>query len=390
MPLPIHVCILTTAHPLDDVRVSNKIAQSLKEEGFRVTWVGPDYAYFDHENYNRYGLEYRLYLPSKTKLDRILSGRRAYQAALMVQDVDVYYSPEPDSAEVAVRLAKRNGAKVIFDVHEVYHDVMLSRWLNGWAFHMLRPIARKRIERTCSRCDLVVGVSKAVLEPYSNATVEQMIVRSCAPAWFAKGSPADVCGNGRGELTLMHGKSTLGRGTITVLEALSLASERVDGLRVVMFDAFVEKAENFGAHQLCTMVKEMNLETIVDFRKPVPMQEMPAILNCCDVGMVSYNRMLGLESLPNKLFEYMATGLAILAPSYSEEIVRIIEQEKCGMLVDFENPQAIADAIVYLRNNPVECRQMGIRARNAFLHRHNWQAEVRPLIEKIHGWRSDN
>ena len=124
MPLPIHVCILTTAHPLDDVRVSNKIAQSLKEEGFRVTWVGPDYAYFDHENYNRYGLEHRLYLPSKKKLDRILSGRRAYQAALMVKDVDVYYSPEPDSAEVAVRLAKRNGAKVIFDVHEVYHDVM--------------------------------------------------------------------------------------------------------------------------------------------------------------------------------------------------------------------------------------------------------------------------
>ena len=381
-----HICILTTAHPLDDVRVSNKIAQTLKEEGFLVTWVGPEYAYFDHDNYDRYGLKYQLYPAGKSKIDRILSGRRAFEAGLKVQDVDVYYAPEPDSAEVAVKLARKNGAKVIFDVHEVYHDVMLSRWLKGWMFTLLRPVARKKIENICSRCDLVVGVSKAVLEPYSSAKVEQMIVRSCAPAWFAKDPPADVCGPGRKVLTLMHGKSTMGRGTTTVLDALSLAAKRVDGLRAIMFDVFIEKIESFGASQFRNMLEEKHLENVVDFRKPVPMQEMPEILRSCDVGLISYNRELGLESLPNKLFEYMATGLAILAPSYSEEIVKIIEQEKCGLLVDFEDSQAIADAIVHLRNSPIECRQMGLRARDAFVQRHNWQAEVRPLINKIHAW----
>jgi glycosyltransferase involved in cell wall biosynthesis len=389
MTKSVHVCILTTAHPLDDVRVCNKIALTLREEGFRVTWVGPEYAYFDHENYNRYGLEYQLYPAGKTKMDRVFSGRRAYEAALKVPKVDVYYAPEPDSAEVAVKLARRNGAKVVFDVHEVYHDVMLSRWVKGWAFKALRPIARKRIEQTCSRCDLVIGVSHAVIEPYKNAKVEQMIVRSCAPAWFAKDAPADVCGPGRSVMTLMHGKSTLGRGTTTVLEALALAGRETAGVRAVMFDAFVEKAEGFGSPQFRTLLKEMNLESIVDFRKPVPMQEMPAILQSCDVGLISYNRALGLESLPNKLFEYMATGLAILAPSYSEEIVRIVEQEKCGLLVDFEDPQAIADAIVYLRNHPDECRQMGLRARDAFVQRHSWQIEVRPLIERIRAWSSE-
>lgn len=390
MKRKIHVCILTTAHPLDDVRVSNKIAQTLREEGFNVTWVGPEYAYFDHENYNRYGLEYQLYPTGKTKLDRIFSGRRAYESALKVQDVDVYYSPEPDSAEVAIRLAQRNGAKVIFDVHEVYHDVMLSRWLKGWAFRLLRPVAKKRIERTCSRCDLVVGVSKAVLEPYSNAKVDQMIVRSCAPSWFAKDPPSDVCGIGRHGLTLMHGKSTLGRGTTTVLEALSLARKRVNGLQAIMFDTFIEGAEGFGSSHFHQLLQDMNVEDCIDFRKPVPMQEMPAILQSCDVGLISYNRELGLESLPNKLFEYMATGLAILAPSYSPEIVHIIEQEKCGILVDFEEPQAISDAIIYLLQHPDECREMGRRAREAFIKRHNWQAEVRPMIERINEWCSSN
>lgn len=382
----IHICILTTAHPLDDVRVNHKMALSFREEDFRVTWVGPEYAYFDHQNYNRYGLEYQLYPTGKTKFDRILGGRRAYLSGLKVQNVDVYYSPEPDSAEVAIKLARINDAKVIFDIHEVYHDVMLSRWVKGWAFKLLRPFARKKIEGTCGRCDLVIGVSKAVIKPYSDANVEQMIVRSCAPAWFAKDQPADVCGQGRTILTLMHGKSTLGRGTITLLEALSIAQKRIDDFSVIMFDSFVESAESFGSSQFRTMLKEMNLETVVDFREPVTMQKMPAILQTCDVGMIAYNRALGLESLPNKLFEYMATGLAILAPFYSKEIVRIIEQEKCGLLVDFEDPQAIADAIVYLKNNPVECRQMGLRAREAFLQRHNWQAEIQPLIERVHTW----
>jgi len=116
---------------------------------------------------------------------------------------------------------------------------------------------------------------------------------------------------------------------------------------------------------------------------------MPAILQHCDIGLISYNRALGLESLPNKLFEYMATGLAILAPSYSEEIVRIIKQEKCGLLVDFENPQAIADAIIYLNQHKDECREMGQRARKAFIERHNWQTEIRPLINRIREWCSD-
>ncbi len=382
----IHICILTTAHPLDDVRVNNKFAQSFRDEGFKVTWVGPDYAYFDHDNYNRYGVNYQLYPQASSRLGRIFSHRAAYAAGLQVEDVDIYYSPEPDSAEVAIKLARKNGAKVIFDIHEVYHDVMLSRWLKGWAFKMLRPVARKRIERTCSRCDLVVGVSHAVLEPYSQAKVEQIIVRSCAPNWFAKDPPADVCGEGRTGLKLMHGKSTLGRGTTTVLEALSLAKADSPKLSAIMFDTFLEGSEGFGSNDFLQQLKQLEIAELIDFRKPVPMQEMPSILQSCDIGLISYNRALGLESLPNKLFEYMATGLAIIAPSYSEEIAKIINTEQCGLLADFEDPASIANAINYLYNNQEECREMGKRAREAFLKRHNWQAEIVPLIKKIRTW----
>ena len=42
-----HVCIVTSAHPLDDVRVHTKFAESFLQNGWDVSWVGPDIALFD-------------------------------------------------------------------------------------------------------------------------------------------------------------------------------------------------------------------------------------------------------------------------------------------------------------------------------------------------------
>lgn len=72
-----------------------------------------------------------------------------------------------------------------------------------------------------------------------------------------------------------------------------------------------------------------------------------------------------------------------LNPIYSTEIKKIIEIEKCGLLVDFEDPSSVANAIVKLWQDPELCKQMGRRAREAFIARHNWDTEVRPLLEKI-------
>jgi glycosyltransferase involved in cell wall biosynthesis len=82
----------------------------------------------------------------------------------------------------------------------------------------------------------------------------------------------------------------------------------------------------------------------------------------------------------------MAVGLPILAPIYDKGIAPVIEAEKCGLLVDFEDPEKIADAIVRLYRHPALCREMGERARKAFLSRHNMEVEIDPLIRQIREW----
>ncbi len=112
-------------------------------------------------------------------------------------------------------------------------------------------------------------------------------------------------------------------------------------------------------------------------REPgVPHHQMPALLASQDVGMVAYQRDLGVDSLPNRLFEYMACGLAVLAPSYSPEIVSILDAEKVGITADFEDSADVARAFTWLAEHPDDVSEMGERARRAFLERYNWDSEA--------------
>lgn len=383
---PIHICILTTAHPIDDVRVNHKFANAFHTAGFRVSWVGPGHAFYDSKNYyNWHGIEFILGPPIRTRLDRLLSRRRIRPIAERLSKVDVYYSPEPDSAELAISLAKRNGAKVIFDIHEVYHDALLDRWLLGYRVNPIREYIRRRISQIAFQCDLVIGVSNAVLSPYLHQNTPNNVVRSCAPSWFAKGDQSDTCGKLRTAFSIMHGKSDLVRGTMQVIEAAALSLRQIYGLRVIMFES-ANKTNDNERNKLISRIKELGLAEIIDLRPGIPMHDMPRILETCDAGLIAYGRALGTDSLPNRLFEYMAMGLAIIAPTYAREIARIIDIEKCGILVDFEDPADISRAIVQLSQNPHLCREMGRRSREAFLARHNWETEVRPVIDRIQKW----
>lgn len=389
MSRPVHICILTTAHPTDDVRVYHKFARAFRAAGFSVTWVGPAHSVHPLHGDDPHGVEFRLGPPIRTRMDRLHSCRRIGPIAGKVPKVDIYYAPEPDSARMALRLAQNNGAKVIFDIHEVFHGALLDRWLFGLRFHPIREYMRRHFSRVASQCDLVIGVNAAVLSQYSLSHVPKLVVRSCAPSWFAGNKPADVCGIGRKYFNIIHGKSDLARGTLQVIEAAARSRAQIPGLRILMFESSVQ-ANVTGHRALRSRIYDLGVSEIIVFRPMIPMQEMPEVLQSCDAGLIAYGRDFGIESLPNRLFEYMASGLPIIGPSYASEITSVIKAERCGILVDFENPAEIAEAFVQFSRHPDRCREMGRRSRDAFLARHNWESEIRPVIDRIHQWYTSN
>jgi glycosyltransferase involved in cell wall biosynthesis len=86
-----------------------------------------------------------------------------------------------------------------------------------------------------------------------------------------------------------------------------------------------------------------------------------------------------LTSQPTKLFEYMAAGIPVVASDFP--LWRsIIQEARCGLLVDPFDARAIARAIEYLITNDVEAQEMGERGRRAVTRLFNWANEEDKLL----------
>ena len=86
-----------------------------------------------------------------------------------------------------------------------------------------------------------------------------------------------------------------------------------------------------------------------------------------------------VNAQPNKLFEYMSAGIPVIAsdfPLWKE----IVEGSGCGLLVNPLDPEAIAEAIKWLLENPEKAETMGKRGRKAIEECYNWDKESVKLI----------
>ncbi len=373
-----HICVITTVHQLDDVRVRSKFVDHWLASGFQVTWVGPVSPSVPAGARTAPRFELIALDPPRGRLGRLRMPYRLGHAAAAVSGVDVYYAPDPDSAPVAVRLARRMGATSLFDIHEAFHGAMLDRWTMGVPVPPLKLLVKGRMRSVARRCDVVIAVNDTLLATYADRHPSAMRVRSCAPSWFGAPSPDRRQAGGGEPLRLFHGKNDPGRGTLAVLRGIRRALDHGCGpVRVVMMDTL--PAGGVEARQFGQLIDELGVREAIELRPRLTHREMPAVIAGCHAGLIAYGRDLGGDSLPNRIFEYMATGLAIVVPAYAPEMVGIVEAERCGILTDFEDPDAIAAAIQRLAADPAGCLAMGNQARAGFLERHNWEHEIGPL-----------
>jgi glycosyltransferase involved in cell wall biosynthesis len=86
-----------------------------------------------------------------------------------------------------------------------------------------------------------------------------------------------------------------------------------------------------------------------------------------------------IHAQPNKIFEYMASGLPVIGsnfPLWKE----IIEENNCGICVNPENPKEISEAINKLSVNPSLVQEMGNNGKRLVIEKYNWSVEESKLI----------
>jgi glycosyltransferase involved in cell wall biosynthesis len=110
-------------------------------------------------------------------------------------------------------------------------------------------------------------------------------------------------------------------------------------------------------------------------------------ITACHAALVSLSGGLEGMAVPSKMFGIMAAGVPVVAIVPSEsEIAMIIRETKCGIIVDPGDYKTLNDAILLLKSDEIERRNMGENGRKAFLEKYTTRRiaqQYKALIEAL-------
>ncbi len=295
---------------------------------------------------------------------------RALRAALS-EPFDVYHAHDLVTLPVAWAARARRGGALVYDAHELFTE--LSR---------LDPVSRtvfRLLERLLiGRADRVVTVNDSIAAELARryGVPAPLVLRNC-PRTFGRhpersqstlreraGVPAGV------PIVLYQGLYMPHRG----LENLVRAAAHIGRARLV-FMGWGPLLDNLKAIAVGEAVAER-----VTFIEPVPMGELLAVTAGADLGVIPY-RNVGLNNFytsPNKLFEYIAAGVPVVASRFPE-LTRVVEGLRLGRTFEPDDPSSIAAAVNGLLEDPAElarARENTERSAPQF----TWEGEARALL----------
>lgn len=121
----------------------------------------------------------------------------------------------------------------------------------------------------------------------------------------------------------------------------------------------------------------------IQFWNPVPKSEVPAILRAGDIGVLNSRAFDAFDGArPNKLFEYMANGLAIVN-AIPGEASRLVREGGAGIDVLWENPTSIAEGILELADNERRRNAMAISGHSYVTSQHSREHTAELLNELL-------
>jgi glycosyltransferase involved in cell wall biosynthesis len=134
---------------------------------------------------------------------------------------------------------------------------------------------------------------------------------------------------------------------------------------------------------MAQLARELGLERSVIFTGMVAHTEVPRFMASADIAVVPYPVLKQEVWLsPLKLFEYMATGNAILASNVGQ-LSEWITDGRNGLLIPPGDVSAMASGIERLIGDPDLRMQLGQNARTEAVQKHSWDRYLSDL-EKLH------
>jgi glycosyltransferase involved in cell wall biosynthesis len=114
----------------------------------------------------------------------------------------------------------------------------------------------------------------------------------------------------------------------------------------------------------------------------VPREEVPEYLAAADVVVSPHSDLRNFIGSPIKIFEYMASGIPIVA-SRLAQLSEILTDEETALLVRPGDPIALASALERLMLDPALACRLGGAAQQEARTKHSWNARLEAILSDV-------
>jgi glycosyltransferase involved in cell wall biosynthesis len=360
----VRVAHVTTVHPSDDPRIYLKECATLAAAGYEVVLIGQGAA-----PSTDVGVRFVSIGVAHGRLSRmIVQPMRVLLAARRVR-ARLYHLHDPELLPVGVIL-RLFGARVVYDAHEdLPRQIAYKPYLPEWVRKPV-AVAAATMEQGAARIlDAVVAATPRIAARFPEARVA--LVQNF-PTTREFGEPPPHGYAERPPLVAYVGRLTPEVGARVMADAARILIWDRRDLRVVLAGP-AEPA-------LAADLRARTVPAPVELPGRIGRPEVVGLLHGARVGLVLFQPVANyVEAYPTKLFEYMASELPVVASDFPvwRDIVADVD---CGLLVDPTDPEAVAEAVRTLLDDPERAAAMGRRGRAAVMERYRWEPQGERLV----------
>ena len=357
------ICHLSSVHRRYDTRVLLKECISLFKHGYEVHLIIADGK--GYEEYN--GVKIHDVGKAKGRITRFSKTTKAVFHKGLEINADIYHFHDAELMPSGLKL-KKKGKIVIYDSHEDLPRQLLSKEYISVFVRKPLSVFLEWYENYCSKkYDAIITATPFINERFLKINPNSININNYPLAdefkveekTIEQKKSSDVCFIGG--ITEIRGLTHV----IRALEKLPVCLQLAGGINPKSYEEKLMGESGWSK---------------VNYHGHVSRDGAREILHQSVAGIVTFLPYPNhVNAQPNKLFEYMSSGIPVIASRFPLW-QSIIERHGCGICVDPENSEEIAEAITYLISNPEQAKSMGNKGRKAVENIFNWKKEEEKLV----------
>ncbi len=289
---------------------------------------------------------------------------------------DVYHFYNPNMLILMGIWAKLSGAKVFVDIHENYESRVDKLPLPGVLRKALISFYRWLENTLCGMLSGVTVVTESMRQKMINSGVPILVVDNVP--YLKRLEGVELAKEKHIRPTIItSGSHSEARNCIEAVEALPMIAKEIPDVQMMFVGRFTPASYE---QVLKDKAKALGVEANFATEGMLPWLENFKRVSKAHIGCVFYNDNLNNRvTLPNRLYEYMYCGLAVLGENFPE-VRKVLDHSKAGAVVDSKNPESIAKAAISLLKEASTREQCSANAIAAVRSTYNFERALDELI----------